>query len=472
MLPYMRTIDEKIIQELRSELRGPVLVPTDPGYDEARTIFNGMFDRRPALIVRATGAADIMDVVRFVRRHELDFSVRGGGHNVAGKAVCDGGLMLDLSLMKGVRVDRERATVRVQGGATWGDVDRETQAFGLATTGGIVTTTGVAGLTLNGGIGWLRNKYGTSSDNLVSADVVTADAELLTASERENPELFWALRGGGGNFGVVTSFEFRLHPVGPCVAAAFTIYPIESAAEVTKRWREWVSSTPDEVTSELVFWTMPPAPQFPTAAHGRQVVVVATVYAGEAGEGTRVLETQKHFGEPFGEIAGEMPYRVVQAAFDPFFPATGELLSYWKSLYADAFGDNLIDAVLERASNRSSSDSMVTVQHLGGALGRVPVEATAFATRTSPYLISFFGTWRDPSENDRHIAWVRDGWDRLAPLSTRAVYLNFLADDERDRGALVRAAFGPNYDRLVEIKTKYDPNNLFRLNQNIEPCHD
>jgi FAD/FMN-containing dehydrogenase len=463
-------IAEAEIDGLRMTMRGALLRPAEPGYDAARIIFNGMFDRRPALIVRCRGTADVIDAVRFARQHSLLVAVRGGGHSVAGNSICEGGLLIDLSQMNGISVDRKRRIVYVQGGATWGDVDRETQAFGLATPGGIVSHTGVAGLALNGGIGWLRNKYGLTCDNLVSAEVATADGELLTASASENADLFWGLRGGGGNFGVVTSFEFALHPVGPTVATVFSMYPISATRDVLKQWREWVASVPDEASTEIVTWTAPAATSLPPSVHDREVVIAAGVYAGDVQEGIRVLQPLRQFGKLLGEIAGAIPYRIVQSAFDPMLPNTGEVIAYWKSLYLENLTDPAIEIMADRAENRSSRSTMVFVQHLGGAVRRVRPNEMAFPTRDAGFIVNVMGDWRDPRETPRHAAWVRDAWNRLAPHSTGAVYLNYLGGGERDSDALVRSAFSSNYDRLAEIKRKYDPTNLFRLNANIKPA--
>jgi FAD/FMN-containing dehydrogenase len=463
------TIEDAELDELRTQMRGPLLRPGDAGYDAARVIFNGMFDRRPALIARCRGVADVMDAVAFARRHRLLTAVRGGGHNVAGNSMCDDGLVIDLSPMRSVQVDRERRVARVEGGATWADVDRETQAFGLATPGGVVSHTGVAGLTLGGGFGWLKNRYGLSCDNLIAAEVVTADGRLVTASDSENPDLFWALRGGGGNFGVVTSFDFRLHELGPMVAAVFAMYPMAAARDVLAQWRDWVLAAPDEVSAEAVLWTMPAAPGLPPEVHDREVIIASAVYAGDADEGMRVLEPLRHFGEPLGEILGPLPYRAVQTAFDPFFPNTGELISHWKSLYLDELGEDAIEVIADRAENRSIRSTMLWVEHIGGAVHRVGREETAFAARDANFVMNFGGSWTDAAETPRHVAWVRDAWSRLAPHTTGTVYLNFLGREEKDAGALVRRAFGANYDRLVEVKTKFDPENLFRLNQNVPP---
>ena len=461
-------IAEAEIDELRMMMRGSLLRAGQPGYDDARVIYNGMFDRRPALIARCRGAADVMDVVRFASRRRLLTAVRGGGHSVAGASMCDEGLVIDLSQMSGVVVDHKRRVARVQGGATWADVDRETQAFGLATPGGIVSHTGVAGLTLGGGIGWLRNKYGLSCDNLVSADMVTADGAVLTANADENADLFWALRGGGGAFGAVTSFEFMLHPVGPMVAAMFSMYPMAATRDVVKRWRDWVASAPEEATSEIAMWTAPAAQSLPFSVHDREVVIAAGVYAGDLQEGMRVLQPLREFGAPLGEIAGEIPYRIVQRAFDPFFPNTGAVISYWKSLYLGDLNDAAIEIMADSAENRSSPSTMVFVQHLGGAVRRLRPDETAFAIRDAAFVMNFMGNWRDAHETPRHVAWVREAWKRLSPHSTGAVYMNYLGREERDADSLARATFGANYDRLVQIKAKYDPTNLFRLNHSIK----
>ena len=461
-------IDEAEIDELQTMMRGALLRAGQPGYDEARVIFNGMFDRRPALIARCRGAADVLDAVRFASRRHLLTAVRGGGHSVAGASMCDGGLVIDLSQMNSVVVDHKRRIARVQGGATWADVDRETQAFSLATPGGIVSHTGVAGLTLGGGIGWLRNKYGLSCDSLVSADVVTSDGEVLTVNADENADLFWALRGGGGAFGVVTSFEFRLHPVGPMVAAVFSMYPMAATRDVLKQWRKWVASAPEEATSEIAMWTAPPARSLPSSVHDRGVVIASGVYTGDPQEGMRVLQPLREMGAPLGEIVGEIPYRSVQRAFDPFFPNTGEVISYWKSLYLGYLNDAAIEIMADSAQNRSSPSTMVFVQHLGGAVRRVRPDETAFASRDAAFVMNFMGNWRDAHETPRHVAWVRQAWKRLSPHSTGAVYMNYLGHEERDANSLARATFGANYDRLVQIKAKYDPTNLFRLNHSIK----
>jgi FAD/FMN-containing dehydrogenase len=464
-----KVIEEAEIEQLRKGMRGSLLRPEDSAYHEARVIFNGMFDPRPALIARCRGTADVTDAVRFARRHSLLTAFRAGGHSVAGNSTCEGGLVIDLSEMRGVFVDPERRTVRVEGGARWGDVDRETQLFGLATPGGIVSHTGVAGLTLNGGIGWLRNKYGLSCDNLIAADVVTAEGDVLTANANKNADLFWALRGGGGNFGVVTSFEFALHPVGPPVAVVLSMYPIASTRDVLKQWREWRASAPDEASTEIIAWTAPASSALPPSVHEREIVIAAGVYAGDAETGMRVLQPLREFGTPMGEIVATIPYCALQSAFDATLPNTGEVIAYWKSLHLKTLGDAAIDIMAACAERRSAPSTMVFVQHLGGAVRRVPSKETAFPVRDCSFVMNFMGDWRNVDETKRHVEWVRDAWSRMAPQSTGAVYLNYSGREEREADGIVRAAFGGNYDRLVEIKTKYDPANFFRLNQNIKP---
>ena len=462
-------IDDSEIERLRGNVRGFVLRPGDSAYDEARIVFNGMCQRRPALIIRCCAVPDVVEAVRFAARHQLLTAVRAGGHSVAGNSTCDDGLVIDVSLMKAVVADPERRVVRVEAGATWGDVDRETQVFGLATPGGIVSHTGVAGLALNGGIGWLRNKYGLTCDNMLSAEMVTATGQVVTASTNQNADLLWALRGGGGNFGVVTSFEFTLHPVGPVVAVVFSMYPIEATRDVLSKWRDFLPSLPDEASTEILTWTAPASESLPPAVHGRQIAIAAGVYAGDAAEGLRVLQPLREFGAPLGEIVAAIPYTALQTAFDATFPNTGEVIAYWKSLYLEHLDDSVIAIMADAAESRSSPSTMVFVQHLGGAIRRVPSTDTAFATRNAGFVLGITGDWRDARESPRHIAWVRETWSRLAPHSTGGVYLNYLGREDKDAAALVRAAFGANYDRLVEIKTRYDPANLFRLNQNVPP---
>lgn len=463
-------VDELEVAGLSANLRGPLLRPGDDAFDEARTIFNGMFDRRPGAIIRASGTADVVDAVRFANKHNLLMAIRAGGHSIPGNSSCEGGLLLDLSPMRGVYVDRTANTAHVQGGATWADVDRETQLYGLAAPGGVVSNTGVAGLTLNGGLGYLRGKYGFSCDNLVSAEVVTATGDVLIASDSENEDLFWALRGGGGNFGVVTSFVFRLHPIGPDVAAAITFYDPADASSVLKKWRTWMVGAPDEVTSNAVFWTGAVSPHMPEPVQGKEILIVVGVYTGPAEDGARVMKPLRELGQPIFDMSGPLPFRVLQSAFDFVFPVDGSVSAYFKSLYLDDLSDSVIELLMQAAASRPSSISLVNIPHSGRGVREVPRDATAFAGRGAPFIVSFDSLWPTGAEDAPNVAWARDNWSKLEPYSTGATYLNFVGEEDGVRGPqLVQAAFAANYERLVQIKTKFDPTNFFRLNQNIQP---
>jgi FAD/FMN-containing dehydrogenase len=454
------------IEGLRAQV-GPQLILADhPAYDDARRVWNGMIDRRPALIVRCRGVSDVMASVRFAREHAVLSSVRGGGHNVAGYGTCEGGLVIDLSPMRGVRVDARSKAVRADGGATWADVDRETQAFGLAVPGGIVSTTGVAGLTLGGGQGWLRRTHGMACDSLLSADVVTSDGELVTASETENADLFWGLRGGGGNFGVVTSFEFTAYPVGPTVAFAGPAYPVESASSVMAAMRSLAADAPDEVNVSATWWSIPAVPAFPEKLHGRAVIILGATFIGPPEEGHAVLQPLREVEEPLLDLSGTLPYVALQQMFDPFFPS-GDLRYYWKSIYLSGLEEDAVQAVAEHMASRPSPASMAGLWALGGALGRVDASATAAGARSAPFLLEILANWADAEDSDANIAWARNFFSAMEPFSTGKTNLNFpgLGDD---RG-FTRAAFGDHWKRLVEVKRKYDSTNLFRLNQNIEP---
>ncbi len=452
-------LGESVVEQFASKLRGELPCPGDPGYEEVRLVWNDLIDKRPALIARCAGVRDVIDSVTFARENDLLVAVRGGGHNVAGNAVCDSGLAIDLSPMKRIRVDPERRTVRAQGGATWADLDRETQVFGLATPGGEVSETGIAGLTLGGGIGLLRRKYGLSCDNLLSADVVTADGRFLTASETENADLFWGIRGGGGNFGVVTTFEYRLHPVGPEVMAAAVMYPFEQATELLHAWRDYTEQAPDEVTSEVLLWSIP---DFPEELRGEPTVVVAGMYAGPAQVGERELQPLREFGTPLVDLSGLEPYTVAQSSFVGFFP--DGLLYYWKSLYLD----HLDDAMVFNAENRPSPKTLLIARHLGGTISRVSEDATAYGNRNAQFNLSIDSTWEDPTESERNIAWTREVWTKMRQFSNGGIYLNFAGFLEEGE-KLLHEAHGENYERLVALKTKYDPTNLFRLNHNLKP---
>lgn len=462
-----RMLDDSLINDLAGNLRGPVLRSGTPAYDEARSLWNGLIDRRPALIVQPTGTADVVEAVNFAREQNLVLSIKGGGHNVAGNAVNDGGLVIDLSRMRGVYVDPRTKTVRAKGGATWGDVDRESQLFGLVVPGGVVSTTGIAGLTLHGGLGHVCRKYGLSIDNLLEVEIVTADGQVRIANDVENPDLFWAVRGAGSNFGVVTQFVFRAHPVGPMVHLCAPFYPLAEGERVLKAWRDFVANAPDEIHGIGLAWSVPDAEEFPPELRAQPVVIPTVVYAGDLEEGARMTQPLQELGTPLLDLSGPIPWTVLQAAFDPFFPAGR--LAYWKSIYVDNFSDEAIAIAIDRAAKRPSSMSAVTIWHLGGAIARVPENATAFGRRAAPFAVSAEATWTDPAKNDANIAWSRDTVEAFRPFSQGGSYLNFPGFGE-ERAAMVRAAYGSNYERLAQLKAKYDPTNLFRMNQNIEPA--
>jgi FAD/FMN-containing dehydrogenase len=454
------------LEPLRDSIHGPVIGPDDEGYDEARSIWNGAIDRRPACIARCTGVADVVAAVGFARQRELLVAVRSGGHGVGGHALCDRGLVIDLSPMKGIRVDPATCTARAEAGVLWGELDRETQLHGLATVGGIVTHTGIAGLTLGGGIGWLMRKHGATVDNLVSVDLVTADGEIVVASEDENPDLFWGLRGGGGNFGIVTSFEYRLHPVGPIVLAGPIFHALEDAPEVLRFYRDFIAAAPDELTTIFDLSVPPPLPSLPEQVHGKPVVMVGACYAGSPDEGGEVVRPLKQFGRPIVDLLEPKPYTALQSMFDPLVPHGWH--RYWKSVEVPPLTDAAIDTLVEHASALTSPKSYCIVFHLGGALARGREDETAYSQRDAAHNVNINAVWtEDDVEGDRHVAWARDFFSAMQPHAGRRVYVNFLGDEGADR---VRQAYGARqYERLVELKRAYDPTNFFRLNQNIEP---
>jgi FAD/FMN-containing dehydrogenase len=450
-------LDPATVDAFRSSLRGQFLQQGDADYDAARQVWNAMVDRRPALIARCAGTADVIAAIRFASEQGLAISVKGGGHSAAGKAVCDGGLMIDLSHMDGIRVDPIRRTARAEGGVTWGAFDRETQAFGLATTGGIVPTTGVGGLTLGGGLGYLMRRFGLACDNLLSADVVTADGQLLTASQDEHPDLFWGLRGGGGNFGVVTSFEYHLHPVGPTVLGGFVFHPFAQAREVARFYREFTTAAPDELTTYLAFATSP---------DGDPVAAFIVCYCGPVETGETVIKPLRDFGSPLADTIGPLPYTEVQAFGAPLYPPGR--LNYWKSNFLDDLSDEAIAVLIAQFAAVPSPLSAVAIEHLGGAVARVDPDATAFGDRSAPYSVVITGEWVDTVESERNVQWVRDCWQALQPYAKETVYINYLdaGDDAR-----VQSAYRPQtYQRLVTLKQQYDPDNVFRLNPNIPPA--
>jgi FAD/FMN-containing dehydrogenase len=454
------------IDELAGSFHGELLLPTSPGYDTARRIWNGAIDRHPACIARCTGVADVVAAVGFARERDLLVGVRSGGHGVGGHALCGGGLVIDLSPMKGIRVDPAKRSARAEAGVLWGELDRETQLFGLATVGGIVTHTGIAGLTLGGGIGWLMRKHGATVDNLLSADVVTAQGELVTANEEENPDLFWAIRGGGGNFGIVTSFEYRLHPVGPIVLAGPVFHLLEDAPEVLRFYREFIAAAPDELTTIFDLSVAAPLPFLPEDVHGKPIVMVGACYAGSPDEGAEVVRPLKQFGRPILDLLEPKPYTALQSMFDPLVPHGWH--RYWKSVELPPLTDDAIDTLVEHSSAPTSSKSYTIVFQLGGALAGVREDETAFSQRDAAHNVNINAVWTEEDlDPERHIAWARDFFEAMEPHAGGRVYVNFLGEEGGNR---VRQAYGArNYERLVELKRAYDPTNLFRLNQNIEP---
>ncbi|MBA2450319.1 MAG: FAD-binding oxidoreductase [Chloroflexi bacterium] len=455
LTPSATPLDGTAVQALSAAVRGTVLCPSDDSYDTARRVFNGMIDRRPALIVRCAGTSDVIQGVNFARTHGLVLSVRGGGHSVAGKAVCDGGLMLDLSGMKGVRVDPVRRTADAQPGLLLRDLDHETQAFGLATPLGIVSVTGIAGLTLGGGLGWLNGKYGLACDNLLSADVVTADGELLTASAAELEDLFWGLRGGSGNFGIVTSFRYELHPVGPVLAGGVT-YPLSKAREVLRFYHEFASTCPDELSTVGSLGTGP---------DGSLVVSIVVCYCGPIEAGQRVVRPLREFGDPLEDGIQPMPYCTLQSAADTGFPSGRQ--HYWKSSWLKDLNDDAIDVLARFVAENPSPTTGVGLQQMHGVASRVDQAATAFPHRGEQFDFLILSNWDDPTDAERNIEWTRAFFQAMQPFLERGVYVNDLGDEGDDR---VRAAYGVNYERLAAVKKKYDPTNFFHSNHNIQPA--
>ncbi|HEY3214914.1 MAG TPA: FAD-binding oxidoreductase [Candidatus Eisenbacteria bacterium] len=447
-------------------LSGTTCLPGEPDYEEARTIWNAMVDRRPAAIVRAVETADVMQAVAFAREHGLRLAVRGGGHNIAGHAVCDGGLMLDLSLMKAVRVDPTTATARIGPGATLGEFDREAQAFCLATPLGINSTTGVAGLTLGGGFGWISRKHGLTVDNLLSVDVVTPDGTLRHASEQENVDLFWAVRGGGGNFGVVTSFEYRLHPVGPEVIAGLIVHPFEQAKGLLEDYRIFAASAPDEVTAWVVLRKAPPLPFLPAEVHGKEVLVFAVCAIGDKQKAEEAIAPLRAMGRPIADVVGRSPFVGWQKAFDPLLTAGAR--NYWKSHSFMDLDDGFISVLLDAVGRLPGTESEIFIAHLGGAIHRIPADATAYPHRDVNFIMNLHTRWRESAQDSECIARTRQLFDATAPFATGAVYVNFMPDDETQR--VQQGAYGTNYERLAQLKKQYDPTNLLRMNQNIEPA--
>jgi FAD/FMN-containing dehydrogenase len=446
-------VDQAAIQALQKQVRGELLRPSDGGYDAARRVWNGMVNKRPAFIVRCAGAADVIDSVNFARTINLPISVRGGGHNVAGSAVCDGGIMLDLSRMKSIRVDSVSRTARAEPGVTWAEFDHETQAFGLATTGGTCSQTGIAGVTLGGGEGWLMRKYGLTMDNLRSVDLVTADGKLRKANASENTDLFFGVRGAQSNFGVATSLEYRLHPVSTVLAGA-VLHPLERAKEALKLFSEFNRGAPEEMSAMAFLMT---------SSDGRPVVVIAVCYIGSVEQGEKVVRPLKKFGPPMADMIQPMSYLKAQSMGRTYPPGR---LNYWKSNMLREFSEDTIDRLVESFRRVTSRDSSVLVIQLGGAVKRLGKDGTAVNHRGSPYNLVIMSEWSDSSESEKHTRWTDELWNAMQPFASGGVYVNNLGNEGEER---IKAAYGTNYERLVSLKNKYDPTNLFRFNQNIRP---
>lgn len=456
--PSSRTaaiLGQPSIETLKASLRGELFQLGEEGYDAARTIYNAMIDRHPALIVRCAGVADVITAVQFARSHHLLVAIRGGGHNVAGRAICDGGLVIDLSRMKGIHVDPTHRTARAEPGVTWNEFDRETQAFGLATTGGTVSTTGIAGLTLGGGLGWLMRKYGLACDNLVSVDLVTAEGRFLTANATQNADLFWGVRGAGANFGVVTSFEYQLHPVGQLLAGML-IHPFAKAKDVLRFYRDVTATAPDELTALAVLLTSP---------DGDPVVAIISCYTGPIEAGEEVMRPLRAFGPPLADQVGPMSYLQAQTMLDASFPPG--LRNYWKTNFLKALSDEAIETLVTYFATVPSALTAAVIEQFGGAVGRIGQEETAFSPRDQRFNLGIVSRWTDSAESEKHIRWTREFWEVMQPFATDAVYVNYLPEDEGNR---VQALYGAaKYERLVRLKNTYDPTNFFRLNPNIKP---
>jgi FAD/FMN-containing dehydrogenase len=453
-------------QALGARLSGELVTPEQPAYDSLRRIWNGMIDKWPAAIARCANADDVAEAIRFATEAELPFSVRGGGHNVAGTSLVDDGLVIDLSPMRAVHVDGAGRTVHVQGGATWADVDRVTAPLGLATPGGVVSETGVAGLALSGGVSHQRRRDGMTVDNLVSAEVVLADGRRVRASADEHADLYWALRGGGGNFGVVTSFELRLHELGPEVFGLNVAYPIEAAAGVLAEWRDAVADAPDELSTAGLIWSLPVIEELPEQLRCLPYVGVAGMWAGDPADGERAMQPLRELATPLVDMSGRVDYLEFQRSLDPFFPAG--VRRYWKALYLDDLSDHAIHTTVGWSNRRASNDTLVIIRHCGGAISRIGAEDTAFGDRSSEWMLSIDSSWQDAADDAANVAYTRAFWDAAVPFSDGKTYFNFPGLLE-DGDAAVRSSYGANHARLARIKAAYDPDNRFRLNQNIRP---
>jgi FAD/FMN-containing dehydrogenase len=460
----MTTQTSKAREELKDTIKGSVLVPDDPGYEEARQVWNAMIDRRPALIVQCGQADDVPPVIRFARKNGLELSIRGAGHNIAGNALCDNGVTIDFSRMKNVRVDAGKRRAYVEPGATLANLDEAVQAHSLATPVGINSTTGIAGLTLGGGFGWLTRKYGMTIDNLVSVDMITADGKKIRAGENENGDLFWAIRGGGGNFGVVTRFEFQLFPLGPEIVAGLMVFPFNQAKQILTKYRQFVNSAPEELNVWVVLRKAPPLPFLPETVHGKEVVVLPIFYSGAVAEAEKLIAPLRAFGTALGEHIGAQPYVQWQKAFDPLL--TPGARNYWKSHNFTELADGALNSIIEFAGKLPSPQCEIFIGLIAGAPNRIAPDAMAYGQRDARFVLNVHGRWNEAMDDQKCIGWARDFFNVSAPYASAGAYVNFMTEEEGDR---VAAAYGSNYERLVQVKRRYDPENVFHFNQNIKP---
>jgi len=460
----MAAIKKHITEDLRNNIRGYVLTPNQKGYNEARTIWNAMIDKKPGVIVQCSGVADVMTCVNTARDNNLLTAVHGTGHNIAGNALCDGGLMIDLSNMNSVTIDPRSKKAYVEPGATLADFDHEAQAFGLATPLGINSTTGVSGLTLGGGFGWLTRKHGMTIDNLLSAEMVTADGKFLRTSPKEKPDLFWGIRGGGGNFGIVTRFEFQLHPLGPEILAGLIVYPYKDAKSILNKYRKFTDKSPNDLSVWVVLRQAPPLPFLPKRVHGKEVVILAIFYAGNIKDGQKLIKPLRKFAKAHGEHIGPVPYVVWQQSFDPLL--TPGARNYWKSHNFSELNNGAIDSIIEYAGKLPSPQCEIFIGQLGGKAAKVAPDAMAYGNRDANFVLNVHSRWDKNKDDKKCIDWARDFFTSSAPYATGGVYINFVTEDESDR---ISAAYGSNYKKLVRIKNKYDRKNLFRMNHNIKP---
>jgi FAD/FMN-containing dehydrogenase len=461
----MAEVEISKIDSLKTGFKGTVIVQGDGEYEEARKIWNGMIDKRPAIIAKCSGTQDVVQALGFARDNGVPIAVRGAGHHIAGNSICNDGLVIDLSQMKAVKVDPGAKRAIAEGGATLGDLDAATKAHGLAAPVGINSTTGIAGLTLGGGFGWLSRKYGMTIDNLESAEVVLANGDVVRASDAENPDLFWALRGGSGNFGIVTRFEYRLHPVGPDLLSGLIVYPFDQAKSVMQQWRDFVSKAPAELTVWTVLRKAPPLPFLPQETHGTEVVILALLYTGDPGKGEELVAPLRSFGSPVGEHVGVQPFTDWQKAFDPLL--TPGARNYWKTHNFTTINDDFIEVMLRYLKTLPSPECEIFFASLGCATKHPAPDAMAYAHRDAEFVMNVHGRWQTAAEDEQCVKWCREYFQASAPFASSGAYVNFLTEDETDR---VRNAYGPNYDRLAQIKRKYDPDNLFRVNMNIRPA--